>query len=207
MDDAAWAALTLSLTVAGSIWTWVAFRRRGLASGLRALAFTLLPVAAYLTKTLQMFTGIVGEITHWAGNLVWNPFVWAGVLLGGVVRRAVRAFPACSARASSVRPTRPKPLPPGKAPKSEPALGTDDDMAEIEALLRKRGISMSKTDHVERNRLWSRLGTPWRSRARRCRRRCSWSISTPSTPTRPTWSAGPAASRSGSRRSRCASPR
>ena len=33
VDDAAWAALTLSLTVAGAIWTWFAFRRRGLASG------------------------------------------------------------------------------------------------------------------------------------------------------------------------------
>ncbi len=34
-----------------------------------------------------------------------------------------------------------KPLPQGKAPKSEPALASDDDMAEIEALLRKRGIT------------------------------------------------------------------
>jgi len=140
VDDAAWAALTLSLTVAGSIWTWVAFRRRGLASGLRALAFTLLPVAAYLTKTLQMFTGIVGEITHWAGNLVWNPFVWAGVLLGGV---SVVLFVVSGMLRSRQLGTadQAKPLPQGKAPKSEPALGTDDDMAEIEALLRKRGIS------------------------------------------------------------------
>ena len=140
MDDVAWAALTLSLTVAGSIWTWVAFRRRGLASGLRALAFTLLPVAAYLTKTLQMFSGIVSEITHWAGRLVWNPLTWAGLLLGGcsvvlfVVSGMLRRREVEKAGES-------RPLPPGRAPKGEPALAGDDDMAEIEALLRKRGIT------------------------------------------------------------------
>lgn len=142
MDDAAWAALALSLTVAGSIWTWLAFRRRGMASGLRALAFTLLPPAAYLTKTLQMFTGIAGEITDWVTDLVWNPMVWAGVLLGGlsvvlfVVSGMLRSRQLGGSGESSG-----KPLPAGKAPRSEPALPGDDDMAEIEALLRKRGIT------------------------------------------------------------------
>jgi hypothetical protein len=142
VDDAAWAALTLSLTVAGSIWTWIAFRRRGLASGLRALAFTLLPVAAYLTKTLQLVSGIATEITTWVGNLVWNPLVWSGVLLGGVsvvlfvvsgMLRSRQAAPTGQAAA--------KPLKQGRKAASEPVLAGDDEMAEIEALLRKRGIS------------------------------------------------------------------
>jgi hypothetical protein len=139
VDDAAWAALTLSLTVAGSIWTWIAFRRRGLSSGLRALAFTLLPVAAYLTKTLQLVSGIATEITSWVGNLVFNPLVWTGVLLGGfsvglfVVSGVLRSRESGSSEAAA------KPLKQGRAPASAPVL--DDDMAEIEALLRKRGIS------------------------------------------------------------------
>jgi hypothetical protein len=143
VDDVAWAALTLSLTVAGSIWTWVAFRRRGLASGLRALAFTLLPAAAYLTKTLQMFSGIASEITHWAGHLVWNPLTWAGLLLGGC---SVALFFVSgmlrSRQLGRSDEAAAKPLPSGKAAKkAEPALAGDDDMAEIEALLRKRGIT------------------------------------------------------------------
>ena len=142
VDDAAWAALTLSLTVAGSIWTWIAFRRRGLASGLRALAFTLLPVAAYLTKTLQLVSGIASEISTWVGNLVWNPLVWGGVLLGGVsVVLFVVSGMLRSRQASGTDQAATKPLKPGRKTTSEPVLAGDDDMAEIEALLRKRGIS------------------------------------------------------------------
>ncbi|MEP9364838.1 hypothetical protein ABLE68_17875 [Nocardioides sp. CN2-186] len=141
MDDAAWAALTLSLTVLGGIWTWVSFQRRGLSSGLRALAFTLLPLAAYLTKTLQMFTKIVNAVTSWATNLVFNPFVWAGVVLAGLsavlfvtsgrmrARERAKVAPADAPRAV------------GPAKQGRPALADDDDMADIEALLRKRGIT------------------------------------------------------------------
>ena len=142
MDDAAWAALALSLTVAGSIWTWTAFRRRGLASGLRALAFTLLPVAAYLTKTLQLVTGIASEISTWVGNLVWNPLVWSGVLLGGVsVVLFVVSGMLRSRQADPTGQQASKPLKRGRRTTSEPVIAGDDDMAEIEALLRKRGIS------------------------------------------------------------------
>jgi hypothetical protein len=142
VDDAAWAALTLSLTVAGSIWTWLAFRRRGVASGLRALAFTLLPVAAYLTKTLQMFTGIAGEITHWAANLAWNPVVWCGVLLGGasVVLFVISGMLRSRQLEKSGEPAQ-RSLAAGQSPRSAPAIAVDDDLAEIEALLRKRGIT------------------------------------------------------------------
>lgn len=140
MDDAAWAALTLSLTVAGGIWTWYAFRNRGLGSGLRALGFTLLPLAAYLTKTLQMFTGIVGEIGDWASNVVWSPVVWLGIVLAGVsvVLIGVSGRMRSRAVAGASEPTRPTAVGPGG--KGRPALAEDDDMADIEALLRKRGI-------------------------------------------------------------------
>jgi len=60
VDDVTWAALTLTLTILGAIWTWLSFQRRGLASGLRAAAFTLLPLAAYLTRTLRLITRIAG---------------------------------------------------------------------------------------------------------------------------------------------------
>ncbi|GAA1809769.1 hypothetical protein GCM10009795_063930 [Nocardioides hankookensis] len=140
MDDAAWAALTLSLTVAGGIWTWFAFRNRGLASGTRALGFTLLPLAAYLTKTLQMFTGIAGEISDWAGHLVWSPVVWLGIVLAGV--SVVLIGVSGRLRAREVGPAEERrSLPPvGPGGKGRPALAEDDDMADIEALLRKRGI-------------------------------------------------------------------
>lgn len=144
MDDASWAALTLSLTVLGAIWTWLSFRRRGLASGLRALAFTLLPVAAYLTKTLRLFTRIVDAIGDWALNLAWNPTVWAGIVVAGlsgvlfVVSGAMRARQLGGPRKK--RDDAPREVAaPERAGGSAPVV--DDEMAEIEALLRKRGIS------------------------------------------------------------------
>lgn len=138
MDDAAWAALALSLTVLGGIWTWFAFRRRGLASGLRALGFTTLPLAAYLTKTLKLVTEIGQAIGSWATHLVFSPVVWAGFLLGGagvvliVVSGMMRSRQLGTAQEGSPK----KELPTGT-----PAISTDSEMAEIEAILRKRGIS------------------------------------------------------------------
>ena len=144
VDDAAWAALTLSLTVAGGIWTWFAFRNRGIASGTRALGFTLLPLAAYLTKTLQMFTGIAGEIGDWASHLVFSPVVWMGIVLAGI--SVVLIGVSGRLRGREVGPTeqgkKSKSLPPSRPDgKGRPALAQDDDMAEIEALLRERGIN------------------------------------------------------------------
>lgn len=146
MDDASWAALTLSLTVLGGIWTWLSFRRRGLVAALRPLAVTLLPLAAYLTKTLRMFTEIVDAVGYWIANLALNPTTWAGIVVAGVsgalfaVSAALRARGIGTGDAKAPR-TR---LPKGASAKGTPAIGgqgDDDGMAEIEALLRKRGIS------------------------------------------------------------------
>ncbi|WP_182526729.1 cellulose synthase [Nocardioides dongkuii] len=142
MDDASWAALTLSLTVLGGIWTWFAFRRRGLASGVRGLGLTLLPLAAYLTKTLRMFTRIVDAVTDWALALAFSPTVWAGVLLAGASVALL-----VGARALESRSPRSGARPPKRLDRSgKPATGTapaiaDDDLADIEELLRRRGIS------------------------------------------------------------------
>ena len=156
VDEAIWGALTLTLTVLGGIWTWVSFQRRGVASGLRAAAFTLLPLAAYLTKTLRMIGQILDAVARWATSLVFNPFVWIGIVLAGVsavlfiVSGALRsrelggrpADPGKSVRSGTSgkkRGARAKELPPSTTKSGAP--GVDDDMAEIEALLRKRGIS------------------------------------------------------------------
>jgi hypothetical protein len=143
VDDASWAALTLSLTVAGGIWTWFAFRRRGLVSGTRALGFTLLPLAAYLTKTLQMFTGIAGEIGDWATSLVWNPMVWSGIVVGAVGIGLIMVSGALRTRqVAKADGTGPRELPAKRTSEAgQPALAGDDDMAEIDAILRKRGIT------------------------------------------------------------------
>ncbi|WP_244927861.1 hypothetical protein [Nocardioides sp. W7] len=143
MDDASWAALTLSLTVLGAIWTWYAFRRRGVASGIRGIGVTLLPLAAYLTNTLRMFTRIVDAIGDWVGSMALSPKVWLGIVVAGVAVVAfvvARAIDARTGGRPAVRKGRRTPKAVSPADRGAPAV-QDDDLADIEALLRKRGIS------------------------------------------------------------------
>jgi hypothetical protein len=144
MDDVTWAVLTLSLTAVGGIYTWFAYQRRGLAAGLKGAGITVLPLAAYLTKTLQMFTRVVDAVADWATSLVFSPAVWLGVILAGVgvvlfgagrwldARRG--GEPKAARKSASTGE-----LPAAKRSRTEPVV--DDDLADIEALLKKRGIT------------------------------------------------------------------
>lgn len=147
MEGTTWAALTAALTVAGAIWTWIAFRRRGAANGLRAMGFTLLPAAAWLTGTLEMVVEIAGSVTDWATSLVFNIMTWTGVGLAGLAvllfvvsgiirdRQLGRAQRGGGSTGEASR----RELPPTSA-KQSGGSPVDDDLADIEALLRKRGI-------------------------------------------------------------------
>jgi hypothetical protein len=137
VDDVAWGALALSLTLLGGIWTWFAYRRRGFAAGLRGAAFTLLPLAAYLTKTLQMLGEIGDAVADWATSLVFNPQVWLGIVIAGVAGVLFVVSGWLGAR----RDDTPKQVR-GKKPEAvEGSAIVDDDMADIEAILRDRGIT------------------------------------------------------------------
>ena len=147
MDETTWGALALVLTLLGGAGTVWAFRNRGAAVGLRALAVTLLVPAAWATGTLKMFSAMVGAVVDWVTDFVFSPMSWIGIILaglaavlyvaGGVARsRGVGAGPS----GSSAKPGQaaPKELPRGRAAKSQPVI--DPELAEIEALLKRRGI-------------------------------------------------------------------
>ena len=145
MDQAAWGALTLSLTLLGGIYTWFAFRNRGFVAGLRGVGFTLIPVALLLTDTLQMVTRIGSAISDWALHLAFSPATWLGIMLGGVsvVCFVVAGFIANRGAVEEPRTDKPtrKELSKSKGSKADPVLAEDPELAEIEALLRKRGIT------------------------------------------------------------------
>ncbi|WP_435741291.1 hypothetical protein [Nocardioides sp. SYSU DS0663] len=145
MDDATWAALAVTLTLLGAVWTWHAFRRRGTAAGLRGAGLTLLPVAAYLTDTLEMFTRIGTAVGDWVAGLALSPRVWAGIAVAGVaVALLVVSGLLRDRERSRALGKGPAASPPAAGPeRGEPAIGSggDEEMAEIEALLRRRGIS------------------------------------------------------------------
>jgi hypothetical protein len=139
MSDFFLFSISLAVTVLGLVGSWAAVRRRGAASGLRGAAWSLVPLGAYLTG-----------LTKFLADLVFSPVKWAGVIvlgLGAVLYMAsgvmlrkgdgtaeVDAGPRKKARRA----------PSGDAPKGaiekrQPA--TDPDIAEIEQILKNRGIS------------------------------------------------------------------
>lgn len=148
MDEVTWTVLTAVLTALGAAWTWYAFRRRGVASGLRGAGLTLVPPAAFLTGTLEMVTEIGTSIADWATSLVLSPAVWAGIVLAGlsVVLLGTSAALRSRGRGGSPRAhdravgpgAAATGLPPARG-RGEPAI--DDDLADIEAILKRRGIT------------------------------------------------------------------
>jgi len=157
MDNMSWGALALALTVLAGIWTWYAFRNRGVASGVRGVAITLLPIAAYLTHTLRMLGRVGSAVAAWATGFVFSPAVWVGVAMGVVaillfvvsgklsgrdekklarshaarLPAAAGAAGAAGTRKGSARTAR----------SGADAVGDDDDFSDIQAILKKHGIS------------------------------------------------------------------
>jgi hypothetical protein len=149
VDETTWTALALVLTLLAGGYTFWAFRHRGTAAGLRGLALTLIPPAAWATGTLERFTRIVNAIVDWITDFVFSPLSWAGIGLAGIAvvlyvvggmarsREADRATGGQAVGGDSAAPG--KQLPPGRRARSEPVI--DPELAEIEALLKKRGIT------------------------------------------------------------------
>ena len=142
IDTITWQALTLVLTIAGLVSTGLIWKARGPVSGLRMLAVALLPAAAYLTGTLRLIWEIGDAFVTWATRLAFSPTVWIGVVLAGISvalfltagmlrRRGVGTSARTREKALPADASRP----PAKAPQK------DDDMADIEAILKRHGIS------------------------------------------------------------------
>jgi hypothetical protein len=150
VDDVTWGALTFTLTAIGGFYTWWAYNNRGATPAMRGLALTLLPAAAWLTGTLQMFTRIADAIGDWAIHLAFSPKVWLGVILAGcsVALFFLSGFlrnrgVGGGTPRSATQPPSPKALSKAK-PQPGPLAGESlgdglDD--EIAAILKRRGIS------------------------------------------------------------------
>jgi hypothetical protein len=154
-----WLPLCAGATVAGLVFSFMAFRRRGAASGMRVAAWALLPMAAYLTGALQTLWTIGTTLVGFVTGLVLNPLVWAGVAVTGlsvvlfVVSGVLRGRKLSTGRKKSASDTpaqdsvKPSANKPAVATKPQPAVSapktakSDDDFSDIEELLKRRGIS------------------------------------------------------------------
>jgi cytochrome c oxidase assembly factor CtaG len=142
----------LAVTAAGLVLSVIAWRKLGARSGIRGIAWSLLPTIAYLTGTLRLIGGFVSSIVHFSGSFVFSTKTWLGVGLAGVAavffvvsggmpmlhwgkrsreRKARQAAPS-GARLPATTSKSAQAVPPAQA---DDGLGSD-----IEEILRKRGI-------------------------------------------------------------------
>jgi len=177
----AWLPLAAGLTILGLVLSYLIYRRRGLRPAMMGVAFSLLPIAAYLTGAIEMLWKIGAAIGQFGTAFVFSPAKWAGIGVTGLAvalflaaggrarRRAAResrragraedktAAPGRTAaglgesdktRQLATQGTARTPVPADRAA-SQPAPkasrrqappADDDDMKDIEDILRKRGI-------------------------------------------------------------------
>ena len=209
-DSLDWLPLAAGLTGLGLVLSYLAYRRGGLRPALGA-AWSLLPIAAYLTGAIEMLWKMGAAIGDFATDFVFSPERWVGIgwpawpwrcsspqaAASAAWRRARRARrpgrssgrrQAAVTRPASARPTAPRRSPRGKrtgpryppTPPPRPSRGPgqgratapapDDDMKDIEDILRKRGTNRAAParggppprgyDGVKTGLLWQVPGKP-----------------------------------------------
>jgi len=142
-DSAAWGALAFALSTLLGVVTFFRWRSRGFAAGLRGAGWTILPVAAWLTGVLELGFDIADSVGHWALHLVFSPVVWLGIVLAGVSAVLFGASALLENRGrvkSDEAPPAAIDAPKRPRGKGRAAIG-DEDLDDIEAILRKHGIS------------------------------------------------------------------
>ena len=137
--------LCIGLALLGVIATGFAWRRGNKGRVIQGVALVLAPIALYFSGLLRILWNGIVAVGTWASNLIFSPAVWFGMALlglcivlwvvGGVVARRARPRAKAVPSKSSAAALPAK----GKSARNEPPV--DDDMAEIEALLKARGIA------------------------------------------------------------------
>ena len=123
-DKIAWLPLCGGLTGLGLVLSYFAYRRRGLGSGLRWAAWSLLPIAAYLTGSIEMFWKMGVAIGDFAKGFVFSPKVWSGIALAGLaVVLFVVSGPLRGAESAGTRTSRPPSPGPARTLAAEPGSG------------------------------------------------------------------------------------
>ncbi|WP_067473012.1 hypothetical protein [Actinomadura hibisca] len=147
MSDAAIFAVSLGITLLGLFISWGVYRRRGAASGLRGAAWSLVPVAATMTGATGFFMDLAFSPVKWAGVTVAGLAVLLYLVSGGMLARRAGA-PEGGGRRAAEAPKAGKASKDGKgggaggrrAVERRQAAPVDPELAEIEEILRNRGI-------------------------------------------------------------------
>ena len=158
-------AICVAVTALGLVWSYRIWRKDGVHRGMRAIAWSLIPLAAYLVGAVGLIGRLVNAVVIFAGSLVFSPKTYAGVIVvivalllfvlsGGLPlakerkarkrRKAEKA--AARAQRDSGQPAaaagrETKAVEPRKHKAPVPGGQDDDDMSDIEEILKRRGIN------------------------------------------------------------------
>jgi hypothetical protein len=80
-NSIAWFPLCVGLTAAGLVLSWFVWRRRGLRSAVRVGAWSLVPLALYLTGSILLVGRMGSAVVQFAQSFVFSPKTWSGVVL------------------------------------------------------------------------------------------------------------------------------
>ena len=151
--------LCIGLALIGVIVAGVAWRKGSRGRVVQGIGIALAPVALYFTGLLRLVWDAAVALVNWATSIIFTPSMWFGISLlglcvvlwvvGGLLtRRAVSKSGTAPAAATAGRPAvgtggaATAKAPATKAAKGKaPAQEVDPEMAEIEAILKNRGIN------------------------------------------------------------------
>lgn len=83
-NSIAWFPVCVGLTAAGLVLSWFTWRRRGVRPAIRVGAWSLVPLALYLTGSILLVGRIGSAIVQFAQSFVFSPKTWSGVVLLGL---------------------------------------------------------------------------------------------------------------------------
>jgi membrane protein implicated in regulation of membrane protease activity len=147
----------LAVTVVGIVLSVLVWRKKGARSGIRGIAWSLLPLAFYLVHALALIGRIVSAIVQFAASFVFAPETYLGVILvaaavvlflvsGGLPLLRLRKHLPGHDKAGSDHQGRGKAS--GNGQSSVPAVrkrtevtADDDDLSDVHDILKRHGIS------------------------------------------------------------------
>ena len=143
----------IAITVVGLALSALAWRRKGFRSGIRGVAWSLLPAASWLTHALALLGRLVSAIVQFGAGFVLSPRAWLGVILVGV---AAALFLVSGGIPLLQRGHRREKLGRGRkggsagSQTASPATGQqpaitaahdDDDLGDVKDILKRHGIT------------------------------------------------------------------
>ena len=150
--------LCIGLALIGVIVAGVAWRKGNRGRVVQGVGLALAPIALYFTGLLRLLWDGVVAVVGWATSIIFTPSMWFGISLlglcvvlwvvGGVLaaRSAAKGGPAkvpgsakpAVGTGSAGRSSAPAKKAPAKG--KQAAADVDPELAEIEAILKNRGI-------------------------------------------------------------------